>query len=292
MAHGELGIEDLRSFAACARSGSITRAAQSLGLSQPAVTKRIQRLEQATGAPLLFRDSRGTRVTPLGEVVLTYAERLLTLHDEALAAVVARRSSQRRTISMGVLEDLAATALPHVLGRFAERWPDIDLRIVTGAASRLRRLAREHRVDVVVGDTSVMEPSEVTWRRRVRLRWSWGPGFDPSVDPLSVVLFSQPCEWRQPTLDALNSGGREWRVSFENPDLVAVQGAVLADLGLTAFLAGNVPRASRRFGAAGSLPPAPRVDVGISRHGGTRGDSAIDDLEGLLKAAVARRSVA
>ena len=63
---GDFGIADLRSFVATVRSGSITRGAAALGLSQPAVSQRIQRLEKAAGERILIRDTTGARLTPAG----------------------------------------------------------------------------------------------------------------------------------------------------------------------------------------------------------------------------------
>src|SRR5215469_6813548 len=188
----DFGIADLRSFVATVRSGSITRAAAALGLSQPAVSQRIQRLEKAAGERILVRDTRGPRLTPAGETLLAYAERILALHEEARDALDGRasESSGRRTV--GLLEDLAITSLPTVLADFASLHPRVDLEVIVSAAAPLRRLARRGQLDLVYGAPSVMTEASIRWRRQVPLVWACAPSFDPLAEPLPLVLFSPP----------------------------------------------------------------------------------------------------
>src|SRR5262245_45388867 len=98
-------IADLRSFAAAVRAGSITRAAAALHLSQPTVSQRIQRLERAAGERLLLREPRGIRITPAGETMLAYVQRVLALHDEARAAVGRSGHTPHGQRALGLLED-------------------------------------------------------------------------------------------------------------------------------------------------------------------------------------------
>ena len=67
----------LRSFVTAAREGSLSRAAVTLGLTQPAVSQQVRRLEQALGAVLVRRTTRGIILTTAGEAALRYAERVI-----------------------------------------------------------------------------------------------------------------------------------------------------------------------------------------------------------------------
>src|SRR4051794_37634653 len=116
---GDFQIADLRSFATTVRAGSITHGAAALGITQPAVTQRVQRLERAAGDRLLIREARGVRATPAGERLLAYAERMLALHDEARATVHGQDAAPAGRLAVGLLEDLAATTLPAALADFA-----------------------------------------------------------------------------------------------------------------------------------------------------------------------------
>jgi DNA-binding transcriptional LysR family regulator len=282
----DLEIADMRSFAATVRAGSITRGALALGLSQPTVSQRIQRLEKAVGERVLIRDPRGTRVTPAGETLLAYAERMLALHDETHAALAAqgRTPSGRRTI--GLIEDLAITILPAALADYATAYPETDLEVIIDKAAVLRRLADRGRLDLAFGDPVVMTDASVRWRRQLPLEWTCAPSLDPRRDPLPLVLFSHPCNWRQPVLDAIARHGRQWRIAFQSTSVQAVQAAVSVGIGVGALLRSSIPGTALRLSGRHDMPPAPMVDIAISRRAGTDGDQALDGLERLLRRAI------
>jgi DNA-binding transcriptional LysR family regulator len=282
----DFGIADLRSFVATVRSGSITRAAASLGLSQPAVSQRIQRLEKAAGERILVRDTRGPRLTPAGETLLAYAERMLQLHAEAREAIDGRAGTQAGRCTVGLLEDLAITTLPAALADFGRLHPQVELEVIVGAAATLRRLAGRGRLDLVFGDPAALPEAAIRWRRQVELLWAYSPSFDPLADPLPLVMFSPPCQWRQPLLDAIGRHGRQWRIAFQSTSVHAVQAAIEAGLGVGALLAGNLPPGAVRGSARNNLPPAPLVDIAIGRRAGTESDAALNSLERLLRRAV------
>lgn len=278
-------VSDLRSFAATVRAGSITRAAAALQLSQPAVSQRIQRLEQAAGERILVRDPQGVRLTAAGERLLAYAERMLALHDEARVSINGQDAapSGRRTI--GLLEDLAITTLSGALADFAVMHPQVDLEVIIGSAAALRRRADRGGLDLVFGDPSVMGEAALRWRRQIPLVWVCAPAFEPRTDPLPLVLFSLPCEWRQPVLDALSRHGRRWRIAFQSTSVYAVQAAISAGIGVGVLLVDNIPAVAVRLSEQHGLPPAPMVDIAISRRAGTDTDAAINSLERLLRRA-------
>ncbi|MDX3536152.1 LysR substrate-binding domain-containing protein [Streptomyces sp. MB09-01] len=90
------------------------------------------------------------------------------------------------------------------------------------------------------------------------------------------MLFSPPCRWRTPVLDALEANGRKWRVVFESTSLAAVQAAVRAGLGAEALLPACVEPGTAAYGG---LPELPDVELGLIRRAGTEGDPLIDAVE-------------
>ncbi|NJC73578.1 LysR family transcriptional regulator [Planosporangium thailandense] len=101
----ELEIRHLRVVHAIAEAGSITKAAASLGLSQPALTAQLQRLERMLGGELFHRGRSGAQPTPLGEVVLTRARAVLPILDDLHATVEKRRPTDPdpTTLRLGCL---------------------------------------------------------------------------------------------------------------------------------------------------------------------------------------------
>jgi DNA-binding transcriptional LysR family regulator len=282
----DLKITDLRSFATTIRSGGITRGAAALGLSQPVVSQRIQRLEKIVGEQLVIRDARGARATPHGEKLLAYAERILALHDEARVVLDEDRQPLAGKRSIGLLEDLAVAHLPAALADFAQLHPGAELEVIVGPAASLRRRAERGELDLVLGDPSVMPGASVRWRQSLQLSWACAPFLDPDAGPLPLVLFSPPCSWRQPLLDALSVHGREWRVAFQSTSLHAVQAALAAGIGVGALLPANIPPTCWSPRAGTGLPPAPTVEIAIARRAGTGTDPALASLDSLLRRAM------
>lgn len=136
------------------------------------------------------------------------------------------------------------------------------------------------------GDPTALPEAAIRWRRQVELVWAYSPSLVPLADPLPLVMFSPPCQWRQPVLDALGQHGRQWRIAFQSTSVHAVQAAIEAGLGVGALLAGNLPPSVIRGSARHNLPPAPLVDIAIGRRAGTDSNAALNSLERLLRQAV------
>ena len=79
--------ELLRSFVAVAQNGSFTTASERVNLSQSTVSQHVRRLEDVLGQPLFERDTRNVRLSPHGEALYRYAERILNLMDEAVTSL-------------------------------------------------------------------------------------------------------------------------------------------------------------------------------------------------------------
>jgi DNA-binding transcriptional LysR family regulator len=109
--------EDLAALLAVVREGSFGRAASALGVSQPAVSERMARLEREVGSTLFARGARGTTLTPAGEQLLPYAHRATGLLREAVEAVRAFDAAPRLRVAVHVT--FAHRAVPLVLSALA-----------------------------------------------------------------------------------------------------------------------------------------------------------------------------
>lgn len=143
-----MDLAALAIFRAVVRENGITRAAAKLNRVQSNVTTRIKQLEEQLGAELFTRDGRRLVLTPAGETLLPYAERLLALADEARHAVKAGRPSGR--LRLGTMESAAASRLPGVLARYHQDWPDVTLELETGTTGALIERVREFEVDAAL----------------------------------------------------------------------------------------------------------------------------------------------
>ncbi len=127
----ELDIDDVRAFVAVAEAGSLSRAAGELNLTQPAVTRRLQRLEAALGASLLDRRKRPCEVTPAGRAALACSRRLLTAMHE-LRGIAGDEDTTGRECRIGVAHALTELALADPVEALRRACPRIALRLRTG----------------------------------------------------------------------------------------------------------------------------------------------------------------
>src|SRR5215472_10715591 len=102
--------ELLRTFVAVVDLRSFTRAAQSLGVTQPAVSAQVKRLQQLLGGDLMDKSAPGVMLTPMGENVLSYARRLLAINDQILT-LSGDALGTTQTVRVGMPGDLIGDAL-------------------------------------------------------------------------------------------------------------------------------------------------------------------------------------
>lgn len=122
-------ILDLRAFQTVVELESFHRAADALHISQPALTRRIQKLEQAIGAPLLDRTTRHVAPTAIGQEVIPLVRRMLEEFDGSLFALKDGGSQRRGLITMACVPTAAFYFLPTVIKTFSQNFPHIRLRI-------------------------------------------------------------------------------------------------------------------------------------------------------------------
>ncbi|MES2261502.1 MAG: LysR substrate-binding domain-containing protein [Pseudomonadota bacterium] len=150
-------LSALRIFQAVAEEGSVTQAAARLHRVQSNVSARLTQLEETLGVALFHRAGRRLLITPEGERLLAYAERLLQLADEAQASM---RGDQRPAgqLKIGSMETTAAARLPLVLAAFHRRHPEVDLLLDTGTTDYLVQGVLQHRLDVALVAAPLARP--------------------------------------------------------------------------------------------------------------------------------------
>jgi DNA-binding transcriptional LysR family regulator len=151
-----MDLAALTIFRAVVRENGVTRAAAKLNRVQSNVTTRIKQLEEQLGTDLFIRDGRRLVLTPAGETLLPYAERLLALADEARQALRANRPSGR--LRLGTMESVAASRLPGLLAQYHQNWPEVELELETGTTGKLIERVRECEVDAALVATP-LDPS-------------------------------------------------------------------------------------------------------------------------------------
>src|SRR5574343_1144627 len=138
----------LQVFHAVAKHLSFTRAADALFMTQPAVTFQIKQLEEEHGTRLFERRHGGISLTPAGELVLGYAERILELSDEMETRLGEMTGEMRGPLLVGASTTIAEFMLPRILGEFNALYPQVRARLIVANSESIERRVAEHTVDV------------------------------------------------------------------------------------------------------------------------------------------------
>ena len=145
----------LRYFRAIAERGSMTAAARSLGVSQPALSQSVKSLEAHLGARLLARSARGVTLTTAGERLLDHAGRLLEALDACERDIRAIETTPIGEYVVGCHKSLGAYFLPGLLRAMSERAPSVQVALASGSSSQIRDRVLAHEVHVgVVADVA------------------------------------------------------------------------------------------------------------------------------------------
>lgn len=142
-------LRHLSCFLEVARLKSVVNAAEALNISQPAVSKTIQELEELLGVPLFDRSRRSLFLTPFGEVFYRYAGTSLAALRQGLDAASA--SHEATIVKVGALPTVSARILPGAVAAFSADGQSAHTRIVTGPNAYLLSLLRTGDVDLVIG---------------------------------------------------------------------------------------------------------------------------------------------
>jgi DNA-binding transcriptional LysR family regulator len=140
-----MNFADLQVFKSVVDEGGVIKAAHKLHRVPSAVTTRIKQLEASMGVKLFHRDKQRLYLSPAGELLLGYAERLIRLSDEARDAVSG--TAPRGVLRLGSLESTAASRLPAILAGFHQRYPDVRLELATGTNDALLGQLVERKLD-------------------------------------------------------------------------------------------------------------------------------------------------
>ncbi|MCO7245599.1 LysR family transcriptional regulator [Halomonas sp. Mc5H-6] len=125
---------DLQAFIQVAELGSFHEAAQRLHLSQPALSRRIQKLEELLEIELLERTTRRTRLTPIGTDFLPRARRMIEEYESSILGIRELATHQKGTVTIACIPTAAFYFLPSVIRGFSEAWPGIRIRILDVSA--------------------------------------------------------------------------------------------------------------------------------------------------------------
>ena len=138
----------LQVFHAVARQLSFTKAAEVLFMTQPAVTFQIKQLEEHFNTRLFDRGHGRITLTPAGELVLTYAERILGLSGEMDVRLAEITGEVGGSLLVGASTTIAEFLLPRILGEFKSKYPNVRPRLIVANSESIETRVAEHTIDI------------------------------------------------------------------------------------------------------------------------------------------------
>jgi DNA-binding transcriptional LysR family regulator len=196
-----MNFADLQVFKSVVDEGGVIKAAHKLHRVPSAVTTRIKQLEASMGVKLFHRDKQRLYLSPAGELLLGYAERLIQLSDEARDAVSG--TAPRGVLRLGSLESTAASRLPTILAAFHRRYPDVRLELATGTNDVLLAQLVERKLDAAFiaepPSTQTLEHVSVFSERLMIISdMSHAPIKRPrDAEDETIIAFPEGCAYRR-----------------------------------------------------------------------------------------------
>ncbi|WP_254275270.1 LysR family transcriptional regulator [Halomonas sp. 3H] len=256
----------LRAFVTVAECEGFSAAGKVLHRTQSAVSLQIKRLEDQMGKSLFQRTSRSVMLTGPGERLLPYARHMLTLEDEAREAL--GQLSRGELIRFGTSEEQAATYLPELLPRFAERYRTARLEVHCNISASLVETFQEGLLDVVLSIRHAPTQSGqlLGWEPMV---WVVAEDRRPEEwELLPLALNPEGCIFRAHALSALGREARRWEMRYVSQSPTGINLPVQAGLAMTVKTPRSVPEGCRIVGEEEGLPPLGRVEIELHRRPG------------------------
>ena len=147
-------LRHLHTFVAVAQQGTLGRAAETLNLSQPALSKTLNELEQLTGTRLFERGRLGAQLTLVGEQFLTHAVKVLDALNSAGQALNRKEGLNNDIVRIGALPTAALGILPTVIGQFHKQQKDITRQVATMNNTMLLAGLKSGEIDIGIGRMS------------------------------------------------------------------------------------------------------------------------------------------
>src|SRR5699024_6852638 len=157
------------------KTQNITKAAERLYLSQPALTSRIRKLEDYYDMSIILRKQRGITFTPEGEILTQHARKMLREQINIEEELNNLKNQVSGTIRIGASNFIALNKMPKLLSLFKQQYPDLEIQVVTGWSSEMYRkiLNRDVHISFIKGDYSWKDQKELLYEEDVCIASPW-----------------------------------------------------------------------------------------------------------------------
>jgi DNA-binding transcriptional LysR family regulator len=143
-------MQQVRYFLALSRTLNFTRAAETVNVSQPALTRAIQQLEAELGGPLFHRERQRTHLSELGRIMLPYLQNIYDQSEAAREHARSLKRLERTTLNIGCMCTIGPALVAELLWNFQQQYPDVDIVVTDRAATPLLEMLAAGETDLAL----------------------------------------------------------------------------------------------------------------------------------------------
>lgn len=264
-------IELLRSFVSIQETGSFTKSAEQLRLTQPAISAQVKRLQQLVGGEVFVKSAFGVSLTEKGEIVSRYARRILAMNDQILS--LSGAGSVSRPLRIGIPNVFAASMLSKVIAACREGPDGERTQFSCEPSPDLARSLASGYLDIAFIVMPRHLPAQPMYHWSEQLCWTCSRDFLLSPGA-PIPLLSWPHGISdQAAIEALENAGMQYVVVFSASDLAGQLAALKSGLGYFVLPERVVP-SNLKIAREHFLPKLPVCEAGIYVREGLEGAKA------------------
>lgn len=277
-----LDIATIRSLQAVAEYGSVTRAAETLNMTQSALSMQMKRLEELFREPMLVKQGRGVVLSDFATELLIEGRKLVALNDSILARFTDERPERR--LRVGLTSDWLFAKVAQAVRDFRQNNPSVALIINDARSKDLREQMKRGDHDVIL-TTEFEAPPGAIHLAKVDLAWFGAIGGQAWTQRPLPIANSPHCAYYPIGMAALDRCGIEWVQGVADGGSDTWKVSAAADLGVTILPRGISQSGLEPVEHGGALPPLPPTWLNVYvADGPARREAA--DFAGYLRRAV------
>jgi DNA-binding transcriptional LysR family regulator len=258
---GTIPTDLLRTFVAICELGSFTKAAHLFGLTQPAVSAHMRRLETIIGSDLIEKNTSGVKLTICGNEVLRQARRILAINDQIVSS--GSQQPSLPVVRLGIPNLFAQTKLKQIVNECREKIGKSRLQIRCENSGSLLSSVRNGYLDLVfaMGNDAQLKHAHSSWSEP--MVWARAPEFIwQQTEPVPLISSPNLLAPDRTAMDVLERAGQRYDIVFTAFDMMARRAAAAAALGYLVLMRSMVPPPLVEE-TAGVLPELPSIKLGI-----------------------------
>ncbi|MBL0373189.1 LysR family transcriptional regulator [Rhizobium sp. KVB221] len=283
-----LELDIMKTFIAIAETGNFTTAAEVVFRTPSAVSMQIKKLEDMLRVSLFRRDARSVCLTHHGELLLSYAKRMVALNNEAVSRFVV--PEMNGIVRLGAPDDIGELMLPGILRHLSETWPNLAIDVTIESSVNLHRAVEDGRLDLTLYNflnAVRADPAEKVMTEQ--LVWvGKRHGQAHLKTPLPISVWDSGCSWRTRALEELTKSQIEFRIAYYCGSHMGQTAAIRADIAIAPLARFLVRDDMVELDDRDGLPDLGSYDIGLAvRQGASQPALAVADY---IRAALGDRS--